>query len=106
MNINLAFQPDLKPYTIQRLNFNEISPDGIQQNTKSPVKLDLAIYDKGTKEVNKLNEDSYLISTIHIYADLGSLIYHDEITFNSLVYKIVEFKNSSDFSFYRAVANV
>ncbi len=101
------FQNDIKEYTVERLDSLTTTPDGKQIKNKTSHTLKLAIYNKGKKVVRKEKEDSYTISTIHIYSDVvGSLSLLDELVIDNLTYVVLEEKNKSDFSFYRAVANV
>ena len=106
MNSNVIFEDDLAEHTISRLDSLSTSTDGIQQKNRTPIKVQIAIYDKGTKLVRKTNEDDYPISTIHIYSNPKVLKILDQVTFNDLDHVILEEKTKVDFSFYRAVANV
>lgn len=106
MKATAIFKRDMKSYSVSRLDSLTIDEEGVQQQNRTPKSIDLAIYDKGTKQVKKLNEDSYLISTIHIYSEPKKLNLVDIVTFNDLAYEVLESKNFKDHSFYEAVANV
>ena len=106
MNSTVIFEDDIAEHTISRLDSLTTSPDGIQQSNRSDIKVQIAIYDKGTKLVRKSKEDDYPISTIHIYSQPNVLKILDHVTFNDLDHVILEEKTRTDYSFYRAVANV
>lgn len=106
MNANVIFEDDLAQHTISRLDSLTTSDDGIQQKNTSSIPVQIAIYDKGTKLVRKTNEDDYPISTIHIYSSPNVLKILDQVRFNDLDHVVLEEKTRTDFSFYRAVANV
>lgn len=106
MKSSSIFKKDLKKYDVSRLNSLTTSEDAKQIENRSNIQIELAIYDMGTKVVKKQNEDSYTISTINIYCDLGLLKTLDLIPFNRLDYLVLEQQNFSDYSFYKAVANV
>ena len=100
------FKNEIKEYTIQRLDSLATTPDGKQIKNKTSHTVNLAIYNKGKKVVRKEKEDSYTISTIHIYSDTDVLSLLDEIELDGLTYIVLDEKNKGDYSFYRGVANV
>jgi len=103
---NLIFKPEIKEYDIERLDSLTTSPAGKQIKNKTTHKVNIAIYNKGKKVIRNTDEDSYTISTIHIYSESDILNTLDEILFDGMVHIVLEEKNKIDFSFYRAVANV
>ena len=106
MKASTIYKKEIKKYTISRLDSLSSGPDGIQIENRSDKTVDLAIYDNGTKLVNKQNEDSYTISTITIYCDLKLLNMADTVPFNGLNYTVLENQDFIDHSIYKAVANV
>lgn len=100
------FKNEIKEYTIQRLDSLTTTNDGKQIKNKTSHTVNLAIYNKGKKLVRKEKEDSYTISTIHIYSDTDVLSLLDEIEINGLTYVVLDEKNKGDYSFYIGVANV
>lgn len=106
MKASSIFKKDLEKYDVLRLDSLTTSEDAIQIENRSDIEIQLAIYDMGTKIVKKQNEDSYTISIINIYCDLELLKTLDLIPFNGLDYVVLEQQNFSDYSFYKAVANV
>jgi len=103
---SLIFKRDLAPYTVSRLDSLTSSPAGEQIQNRSDHNLDLAVYDQGQKVVKKLNEDSYTISTIRIHSEPNALKLLDEVPFKGLAHTVIEEKNRSDHSIYKAVCNV
>lgn len=106
MKASTIFKKELQEYTIKRLDSLSSGPDGTQIQNRSDKTVSLAIYDKGTKLVNKQNEDSYTISIIQIYCDAKLLKLADIVPFNGLDYTVLENQDFSDHSIYKAVANV
>lgn len=104
--IKEIFAPDLKDYEVTRLVSLSANESGKQIQNTTPIACSLAIYDKGTKLVRLSKEDSYLVSTIHIYSDLKVLNLVDKLPFNGLTYQVLEQKNYKAHSFYKAVSNV
>lgn len=102
----LVFSNDMKTYSVSRLDSLGSNDAGEQIQNRSPLSLDLAIYDKGTKVVKKLNEDSYTIAIIHVHTLPKVLNSLDDITYDGRVYTVLDVQHRSDHSFYRAVANV
>ncbi len=100
------FAPEIKEWNIGRLDFLSTSPDGKQIKNKTSHDVKIAIYNKGKKVIRNTNEDSYIASTIHIYGERDILNILDEIVFDNMVHVVLEEKNNTDFSFYRAVSNV
>lgn len=100
MNASLIYRNDIKQYTIKRLIGFTDDIDGKQVKNYAYVDLDLAVYDKGSKLVKKIGgEDSYPISTIHIYGQNDILKHHDIIPFKNKNYTILETKSANDYSF-------
>lgn len=106
MSSTEIFQDDLKEYTISRLDFLSTSADGIQTKNRTPLVVEIAVYDKGMRLVRKTNEDDYPISTIHIYSHPNVLKILDTVPFKGLDHTVLEEKSTADYSFFRAVANV
>jgi len=106
MKSSSIFKKELKKHDVSRLDSLTSSEDAIQIENRSNILIELAIHDMGTKVVKKQNEDSYIISIINVYCDLGLLKTLDSINFNGLEYLVLEQQNFSDYSFYKAVANV
>jgi len=100
------FKKELKNYTVSRLDFLSSAPDGTQIQNRSPLKLELAIYDNGTKTVNKQNEDSYTISIVSIYCELKLMKLADTFSFNGKTYTVLDNQDFLDHSIYKAVSNV
>lgn len=100
MKASTIFKNEIKPYIIQRLIGLTDSEDGKQVKTYQNISLDLAIYDKGSRLVKKVGgEESYPITTIHIYGDRDILKHHDIITFKDKNFTILETKSANDYSF-------
>jgi len=106
MDASSIYNDDLKKYTISRLSSLSKNIEGIQTQNRTSHDVDLSVYDKGTKLVNKTGEDTYKLATIMIYSDLNILELLDEIPFNGLNYTVTENQNDVDYSVYKAVANV
>lgn len=100
------FKEDMKNYSVSRLDSLSVSPTGEQIPHRSLHNFDLAIYDKGISSIKRLGEDSSLIATIDIFSPPQVLKTLDEITFNNLVFVVLDCKDRSEHSFYRAVCNV
>lgn len=100
------FAPELKAYEVTKLDSVTTSEAGVQEQNTSTTPCSLAIYDKGTKVIRQGKEDSYIVSTIHIYSDLKVLSLVDKVPFNGLIYQVLENKNYKEHSFYKAMANV
>lgn len=100
MKASLIYKKELKLYTIKRLIGLVDDDDGKQSKSYQNIDLELAIYDKGSKLVKKVGgEDSYPISTIHVYGNADILNHHDIITFKNKNYTILETKSANDYSF-------
>ena len=100
MKASTIFKKDIKSYTIKRLIGLTDSEDGKQIKKYKNILLKLAIYDKGSKVVKKVGgEESYPITTIHIYGDRDILEHHDIITFKNKNFTILETKSANDYSF-------
>ncbi|MBL1293361.1 MAG: hypothetical protein COB61_005770 [Thiotrichales bacterium] len=100
------FAPDLQDYEVTKLDSVTTSQAGVQEQNTSTAPCSLAIYDKGTKLIRQGKEDSYLVSTIHIYSDPKVLNFVDKVPYNGLIYHVLENKNYKEHSFYKAMANV
>lgn len=100
MEASLIYKKELKLYTIKRLISLVDDDDGKQSKSYQNIDLELAIYDKGSKLVKKVGgEDSYPISSIHVYGNADILNHHDIITFKNKNYTILETKSANDYSF-------
>ncbi|NBK99176.1 MAG: hypothetical protein EOM50_14385 [Erysipelotrichia bacterium] len=100
MKASLIYKKELKPYTIKRLVGLIDNENGKQVKSYQDIDLELAIYDKGSKLVKKVGgEDSYPISTIHVYGNANILTHHDIIPFENKNYTILETKSTNDYSF-------
>ena len=109
MKSSLIFKPDLKTYSVSSLDSLSSNAEGIQEQIRTTKSIDLAIYNKGSKVVKKLNEDSYTVSIIEIYSEPHLLSLLDEVTYNNKIYVVLEDNstpNHQDYSVYKATSNV
>ncbi len=109
MKSSLIFKPDIKTYSVSSLDSLSSNAEGIQEQVRTTKSVNLAIYDKGRKVVKKLNEDSYIVSVIDIYSEPHLLNLFDEVTYNNVIYTVLEDNstpNHQDYSVYKATSNV
>ena len=106
MKSKLIFKRDMKIHEISKLDSLTANDEGIQVQNRTSSSVLLAVYNKGNKVVNQLSEDSYVISTIHIYSDPKILNLLDEVTYDNRVYTVLEDKHYQNHSFYKATSNV
>lgn len=106
MKSSKIFKKDIKKYTVSRLDSLSSSADGLQIQNRTNIEVDIAIYNTGTKLVNKQNEDSYTISMITIYSENNILKILDNIPFNNKTYTVLDTINYLDYSIYKATSNV